>query len=307
MLTAGANAVSARNNENAVRALSTNSKIYIDGKEAAFDAYNIYGSNYFRLRDIANAISGTSKQFDVSWNEEEKSVNLISDTPYTRVGGEMTLGDGTEKTAVDGVDGIFVDGRWVEMKAYSIEDNNYFMLRDIGQAFDFNVYWDGDANSVMIETDMPYTGENSLTEDDIKKLEEYAEYANSVPKYAEFDDVADFGALNNIETAKTLVKDFDMGKTFVYLYNKETVTQEMLDGYYIELMKTYSYMLPLTEEAADNKTTKFINLTPRIITITQEDEYFAVEVTKDELPEETATQMLMKAFAWTSTLTTDDK
>lgn len=300
MLTASANAVFAQDNGNGVKALSTSSKIYIDGKETAFDAYNIYDNNYFKLRDIANAISGTSKQFDVSWNEEEKSVSLISDTPYTKVGGEMVLGNGTEKTAVDGVDGVFVDGNWVEMKAYNIEDNNYFMLRDIGKAFDFNVYWDGDTNSVMIETDMPYMGEDSLTEEDIKKLAEYAEYALSVPRYAEFEDVADFGAINDIQAEQTIVKNSDVGEVFVYLYNKEDVTQAMIDKYYVELIKTYTYMSPITEENAKNNTVNFINYTPRIITTMQDDEYFAVGITKDELPEETAQKMLMTAFEWTS-------
>ena len=52
---------------------------------------------------------------------------------------------------------IYVDGQQVSLTAYSIADNNYVKLRDIGEAVGFNVYWDGEA--VQIESDKPYTGE----------------------------------------------------------------------------------------------------------------------------------------------------
>ena len=51
---------------------------------------------------------------------------------------------------------IYVDGRQVSMTAYAIGGNNYVKLRDIGEAVDFNVYWDGKA--VQIESDRPYYG-----------------------------------------------------------------------------------------------------------------------------------------------------
>lgn len=50
---------------------------------------------------------------------------------------------------------IYVDGRQVDMAAYNIAGNNYVRLRDIGQAVDFNVYYQ---NGVQIESDAPYTG-----------------------------------------------------------------------------------------------------------------------------------------------------
>lgn len=53
-------------------------------------------------------------------------------------------------------DPVYVDGKLVEIEAYSINDNNYMKLRDIGQAVGFNVYWDG--HNVQIESDKPYTG-----------------------------------------------------------------------------------------------------------------------------------------------------
>lgn len=51
---------------------------------------------------------------------------------------------------------VYVDGQRVDMEAYFIHNNNFVMLRDIGVAVGFNVYWDGSA--VQVESDKPYTG-----------------------------------------------------------------------------------------------------------------------------------------------------
>ena len=53
---------------------------------------------------------------------------------------------------------FFVDGQEVKMTAYAINGNNYVMLRDIGKAVGFEVYWDSTNGCVQIESDKPYTG-----------------------------------------------------------------------------------------------------------------------------------------------------
>ncbi len=135
----------------------TASKIYVDGKEMQFEAYNIDDNNHFKLRDIAKAISGSEKQFEVSWDGEKSAINLISNSPYTEVGGELVLGDGTIKKAQQSTASIYKDGQAMGFTAYTINDNNYFELRDIGQIFNFDVSWDAETNSILIETDKEYT------------------------------------------------------------------------------------------------------------------------------------------------------
>ena len=53
---------------------------------------------------------------------------------------------------------ILVDGQEVRLTAYNINGNNYVMLRDIGKTVGFEVYWDGDAKCVQVESGKPYTG-----------------------------------------------------------------------------------------------------------------------------------------------------
>lgn len=141
-------------------AKSTTSKVMVNGKEIQFEAYNINGNNYFKLRDVAKALSGTSKQFEVEWDPELKSIHLISNKPYTEVGGELLPGDGKAKVAEWGTGTIYANyfiNYPLEIKPYLINGNNYFKLRDLGNHFDFGVDWDGENNCVLIDSENSYT------------------------------------------------------------------------------------------------------------------------------------------------------
>lgn len=67
---------------------------------------------------------------------------------------------------------ILVDGQEVRLTAYNINGNNYVMLRDVGRAVGFNVYWDGDAKCVQVESDKPYTGEAPVKSTTTKPVEQ---------------------------------------------------------------------------------------------------------------------------------------
>lgn len=67
---------------------------------------------------------------------------------------------------------IFVDGQEVQMEAYGIAGHNYVKLRDIGKAVGFEIYWDGDAKCVQVESGKPYTGEAPAKAEDTKSTEQ---------------------------------------------------------------------------------------------------------------------------------------
>ena len=67
---------------------------------------------------------------------------------------------------------IYVNGQEVQMEAYTINGNNYVKLRDIGKTVDFEVYWDGDAKCVQVESGKPYTGEAPAKAEDTKSTEQ---------------------------------------------------------------------------------------------------------------------------------------
>jgi len=134
----------------------TRSTVRVNGEALTFDAYNIGGSNYFKLRDLAFVLSGTAKQFEVAWDAGIQTIFLYSGYPYTPVGGEMAVPGTQNAPPVPTSARICLDGREVALTAYNIGGNNYFKLRDIGQALDFGVDWDAEGNTVLIDTSQGY-------------------------------------------------------------------------------------------------------------------------------------------------------
>ena len=140
-----------------VTAQPTSSSVLINGKNVTFDAYNINGSNYFKLRDLAYALNGSAKQFDVGWDAANNAVSLTSGKPYTVAGSEMAGGSVGNKTTIPTNSNIYLNGESVSFTAYNIGGNNYFKLRDIGLLFNFGVGWDAATSTITIDTSKDYT------------------------------------------------------------------------------------------------------------------------------------------------------
>ena len=134
----------------------TSSTVLVNGETVAFDAYNILGNNYFKLRDVAHALNGSEKQFDVAWDEAADAIMLTSGVAYTAVGNGVTERTPENKTAVPTKAKVCADGEEAALAAYGIDGFNYFKLRDIGKLFDFGVVWDEAADAIAIDTNAGY-------------------------------------------------------------------------------------------------------------------------------------------------------
>ncbi len=135
------------------------SKVLVNGSQIAFDSYTINENNYFKLRDIAKILSGSEKQFEVSWDNSAGSIKLIPGKAYTTVGGELSISSGKAKEAVRSLSPIYLNDEIVSLKAYTIGDSNYFKLRDLGKLFNFNVSWNQESSSIEISTAETYTAD----------------------------------------------------------------------------------------------------------------------------------------------------
>lgn len=134
-------------------AAATTSKVLVDGKQVPFEAYNINGSNYFKLRDIAMAVNGTPKSFEVGWDGENNAISLTSGKAYTVVGGELAVSaKPTAKQATLSTSKVYLDGEEVALTAYTIGGNNYFKLRDFEEALGIVITWDSETNTIGIDT-----------------------------------------------------------------------------------------------------------------------------------------------------------
>lgn len=131
-------------------AVLTDSVIYINDQRSMIAGYNIDGQNYFRLRDLAAALSGTSSQFDVTWNGWERQVELATGVAYT---GDLWAENLPElATARVSTAGLLVDGRREALAAYNIQGSSYYGLRDMGELLGFDVYWVENERCVCIYT-----------------------------------------------------------------------------------------------------------------------------------------------------------
>lgn len=138
-------------------ATPTSAKVLVNGESKAFDAYEIGGSNFFKLRDLAYVLSGTEKQFEVGWDGAASAISLTSGQAYTPVGGEMAGKGAGAQTAKPSAAKIILDGKEISLTAYEIGGNNYFKLRDIGETFGFGIGWDGESQTITIDTSTGYT------------------------------------------------------------------------------------------------------------------------------------------------------
>ena len=167
----------------AVTATPTASTVLFNGNNISFDAYRIEDNNYFKLRDLAYVLNGTSKQFSVGWDDATDAILLQSQLPYETVGSEMEAKGAGDKNAEPTTSKIYLDGIEVQFTAFRIEGNNYFKLRDIGATFNFGVDWIGERDTIAIDTSKGYS------------LEGGAVKANPEPS---FDIDASYAAYNSI-------------------------------------------------------------------------------------------------------------
>lgn len=142
-----------------VKAAPTVATVFVDKAQIEFEAYTINNNNYFKLRDLAQAVNNTSKNFGVDWDGTKKAINLLSATSYTSVGGELNKGDGKTKSATLSTSSIYKDGNEISLTAYTIGGNNYFKLRDIAKAFDIGITWDNKTKTIGIDTMTSYVAE----------------------------------------------------------------------------------------------------------------------------------------------------
>lgn len=136
------------------------SKVMVNGEEVVFEAYNINGNNYFKLRDLAMALNGSEKNFGVNWDSEANAIRLTSVTAYTPVGNELAVSDNPiSQKAVGTSSAIFLDSEEVTFTAYKIGGNNYFKLRDVARAFNIGVNWVSETKTISIDTNADYIEE----------------------------------------------------------------------------------------------------------------------------------------------------
>ena len=127
-------------------------KVQVNGQAVKPQAYNIGGYNYFKLRDIAYMLRGTSSSFDVTWDSVNQAINIISGATYTAVGGEMTVASVSSIRVQESTAKLLLDGSGISIKGYNINGNNYYKIADMSAAIGFSVAFESTSRTVQITT-----------------------------------------------------------------------------------------------------------------------------------------------------------
>lgn len=142
---------------NSVEALPTTSPLSMNKTMTLFEAYNINGNNYFKLRDIAQYFLTQHEllMFNVGWDAQNNAIDITTGAFYEAVGGEMAQGIGETQLAIESTAKVYVNGKEVNMKAYNINGNNFFKLRDLADVIGFYVGWNAEGNYIEVDRMSP--------------------------------------------------------------------------------------------------------------------------------------------------------
>jgi photosystem II stability/assembly factor-like uncharacterized protein len=127
----------------------------VDGKSVSLWAYEIGGGMYFKLRDLAMALSGTEKQFDISWtfDSDYRGIDLLFGRAYMSIGGELSAPSNQGKAvAVLSTASFYCDGGRPAMPAYLIGGAHYVKLSDLAATLKFASDWDEENHTAKIDT-----------------------------------------------------------------------------------------------------------------------------------------------------------
>lgn len=123
----------------------------VDDKYVNCEKYNIGGSNYFKLRDLAHFLNGTGSQFDVGFDEATSTVSVTTGAAYTSDTAGLEVGPDKSRTAQPSRQTIKIDGAARgDLTVYNIGGNNYFQLRELGDALGFDVNYDAHSNTAIV-------------------------------------------------------------------------------------------------------------------------------------------------------------
>ena len=112
----------------------------VDDKSATLWGYEVGGGVYFKLRDLAMALSGTEKQFSVSWAADGSygEIDLSSGMAYAPVGRELKAPSQTGNTVAYPANAVFYcTGGRAAISAYIVNNAHYVKLSDLAATLKF--------------------------------------------------------------------------------------------------------------------------------------------------------------------------
>ena len=216
---------------------ATTQKVRLDDKDVVIYGYNIDGENYFKLRDVAAVLKDSKVKFGVEYKDGLVTLTKgadykVLDTDQKEVKAESEAMLTNDKVKVGETD--------LTAKAFKIDGNNYYRVRDLGKALDFGVDYDEEANTVILSSEK--VAENKEVKEALKKevAKEETVKATKEFKEAKVEDQAKYEEA--LAAAKSIVDD-------------KIATDEQVENA-LKALKEAEEKLGLKEEKAEVKEEK---------------------------------------------------
>ncbi len=234
----------------------------VDGKAIQCEKYNIDGSNYFKLRDLAILVNGTGSQFSVGYDEVKRCISVTTGEEYVPNGTELDMSAGDRSaTAVVSTQPLIIDGvERSDIQAYNIGGSNYFKLRDLASALGFAVDYDPETNSAIVISKKPVNPVKYLT---VETREQSGEYnSTNLTVYDEDGRILSTSSDSNDYHESTVNTYDDLGRitkmvyrtsysydgetstggyTTTYTYNKWGLLEEQVETGAADDITTWTY------------------------------------------------------------------
>lgn len=150
--------------------------VMVDGDSQWLDAYNIKGSNYLMLRDVAQLFSGTPSEFSWTWNAQSKQIEIT--TGQSNASEKYEYGSGTSgyyrQKAYLSRSKVIIDGQVKTLDSYVINNKTYFSIKALSDLSGAEVKWVPEDQMIAIRSKVPknvtrvnvksHLNENNLSE-----------------------------------------------------------------------------------------------------------------------------------------------
>ena len=216
---------------------ATTQKVRLDDKDVAIYGYNIDGENYFKLRDVAAVLKDSKVKFGVEYKDGLVTLTKgadykVLDTDQKEVKAESKAMLTNDKVKVGETD--------LTAKAFKIDGNNYYRVRDLAKALDFGIDYDEASNTVLLSSEK--AAQNKEVKEALKKEVAKEETVKATKEFKEAKVEVQAKYEEALAAAKSIVDD-------------KIATDEQVENA-LKALKEAEEKLGLKEEKAEVKEDK---------------------------------------------------
>ena len=123
-------------------------EIIVNNQGKDIVGYDINGSTYLSIRQIAEALNITESKFSITWDKSKNAIIINLGEMYQS--SVKTTNQKISSNAIPIESRIYIDRKEVILSTYNINGTTYFKLRDLGELIKIQINWLKDKKCISI-------------------------------------------------------------------------------------------------------------------------------------------------------------